>query len=83
MQYADIIVAILGVLLLAWAADSMTGRRGLGGAVLVSAVGGLCGWFLVVRVLARATMDDWTWVVWALGGATLALAAFHLFRSKR
>ena len=83
MEYADIAIAVLGVLAIAWIADQLAGRRGFGGAVLVAAVGAACGWFLAVRVFGVATMGDWLWVVWSLGGAALCLIAFYLFRSKR
>ena len=83
MQYADIAIALVGVLTIAWIADQLAGRRGFGGAALVAGVGAACGWFLVIRVFAIATMGDWIWVAWALGGAALALGAFYLFRSKR
>ena len=83
LEYADIIIAVLGVLTIAWIADQWAGRRGFGGASLVSGVGAACGWFLAVRVFAFYTMDDWQWVGWALGGAGLALGTFYLFRSKR
>ena len=83
MQYADIAIAALGVLAIAWIADQLAGRRGFGGASLVAGVGAACGWFLAIRVFAIAGMGDWIWVVWALGGAVLALGAFYLFRSKR
>ena len=83
MQYADIVIAILGALSLAWAADLLSGRRGYGGAVLLSGVGAGCGWFLAVRVFGVATMDDWIWVVWAMAGSALCLTAYYLFRSKR
>lgn len=83
MEYADIAVAGLGVLAIAWIADQLVGRRGFGGAVLVACVGAACGWFLAVRVFGVATMGDWLWVVWSLGGAALCLVAFYLFRSKR
>lgn len=83
MPYADIAIAALGVLLIAWIADQLTGRRGYGGAVLVAGVGAACGWFLVVRVFALATMDGWSWVAWSLAGAALGLLAYTLLRSKR
>lgn len=83
MEYADIVIAVLGALLLAWTADQLTGRRGLFGAGLVAAVGAVCGWFLVIRVFAAATMDDWIWVLWSMGGAAVCLVAYFLFRSKR
>ncbi len=83
LQYADIAIALLGTVGLAWIADLLRGSRGLGGAVLVSAVGAGCGAFLVVRVFAIATLGDWPWVGWTLAGATLSLTAYYLFRSKR
>lgn len=83
MQYADIAIAILGVLALAWSSDLLSGRRGFGGAILVAAVGAACGAFLAIRVFAVATLGDWPWVVWALGASALTLAAYTLFRSKR
>ena len=83
MQYADIAIAALGVLAIAWTADQLVGRRGFGGAVLVAGVGAACGAFLAIRVFAISALGDWTWVAWALGGAVLAMGAFYLFRSKR
>ncbi|MEN5168530.1 transglycosylase [Brevundimonas pondensis] len=81
--YADIAIAIVGALVLAWIADLLTGRRGLGGTILVAAVGAGCGAFLAIRVFAVATLDDWTWVVWSMVAAVICLVAFFLFRSKR
>ncbi|WP_374387547.1 transglycosylase [Brevundimonas sp.] len=83
MQYLDIVAAAAGGLLLAWVADLLTGRRGLGGATLVSGVGLLCGWFLAVRVFAVSTMDSWVWIPWSLVGSVVCLVAFFLFRGKR
>ena len=83
MQYADLALAALGAFALAWITDLLTGRRGLGAASLVAAVGAACGCFLAIRVFAVATLADWIWVVWALAGATLCLAAYVLFRNKR
>ena len=83
MQYAEIVAAAVGGLLLAWIADLATGRRGFGGTALVSGIGLACGWFLAVRVFAVATMNDWLWTIWALVGSVICLVAFFLFRSKR
>jgi len=83
LEYADIVIAVLGVLAVAWIADQWTGRRGFGGALLVAAVGAACGWFLPIRVFAFTTMDEWIWVVWSVAGAALSLFAYYLFRSKR
>ena len=83
LQYADIVVAVLGAFALAWTADQLTGRRGLFATSLVSGVAAVAGWFLAVRVFAVSTSDQWTWVLWALGVAAISLLAFHLFRSKR
>lgn len=83
MEYADIIVAVVGTFVLAWIADQLTGRRGLFATLLVSGVGALCGWFLAVRVFAVGTMDGWLWVVAAMAAAALALFGFFLFRNKR
>lgn len=83
LQYAEIIAAALGVLVLAVLADLATGKRGLFATLLVSAVGAVCGWFLAVRVFGVSTLSDWTWVGWALAGSVLCLVAFFLFRSKR
>ena len=83
LQYADIGAALLGGLLLAWVADLLTGRRGFGGASLVSGVGLACGWVLAVRVFAVSTLDSWVWVPWALTGSVVCLATFFLFRNKR
>ena len=83
MQYADILIAVVGVLIVAGIADQLGGRRGFGGALLVASVGAACGWFLVIRVFALTTMDDWNWILWALGGAALSLLAYYLLRTKR
>ncbi len=83
MQYADIVIAVLGAFALAWLADMVSGRRGLFATSLVSAVAAVAGWFLAVRVFAASTMSEWTWVVWSLAGSALALGAFFLFRNKR
>lgn len=83
MEYADLALAAVGAFALAWLADLMGGRRGLFAATLVSGVGTLCGWFLVVRVFGVATMDDWRWAPWSLAASAVCLAAYHLFRSKR
>ena len=83
MQYADIIVAVLGAFALAWTADQLTGRRGLFATSLVSGVAAVAGWFLAVRVFTASTMDQWTWVGWSLAASVFALAAFFLFRNKR
>ena len=83
MQSLDIVAAAAGGLLLAWIADLLTGRRGLGGTALVSGIGLLCGWFLAVRVFAVSTMDSWVWIPWSLIGSVICLVAFFLFRSKR
>jgi hypothetical protein len=83
LQYADILIAIAGVLIIAAVADQLGGKRGFGGALLVASVGAACGWFLVIRVFAMATMSDWIWVLWALGGAVASLTAYYLLRSKR
>jgi hypothetical protein len=83
VQYADIIVAVLGAFALAWTADQLTGRRGLFATSLVSGVAAIAGWFLAVRVFGVSTMDQWTWVGWSLIASALALATFFLFRNKR
>jgi hypothetical protein len=83
VQYADIIVAVLGAFALAWTADQLTGRRGLFATSLVSGVAAVAGWFLAVRVFGVSTMDSWTWVGWSLIASALALATFFLFRNKR
>ena len=83
LQYADIVVAVLGAFALAWTADQLTGRRGLFATSLVSGVAAVAGWFLAVRVFGVSTMDQWTWVWWSLAASILGLAAFFLFRNKR
>lgn len=83
MQYADIAVAIIGVLALAWAGDLLSGRRGFGGAVLVAGVGAACGAFLAIRVFGISALGDWLWVAWALGASAITLLSYTLFRSKR
>ena len=54
LQYADIVVAVLGAFALAWAADQLTGRRGLFATSLVSGVAAGCGWSLAASVIALA-----------------------------
>lgn len=83
MQYADIAIAAVAILVLAWVADLLTGRRGLFGASLVSATGAACGWFLAVRVFGAATMDELGWTVWSGAGSILSLFTFYLFRNTR
>lgn len=83
MQYADIAIAIVGVLIIAGIADQLGGKRGFGGALLVASVGAACGWFLVIRVFATSTMGDWKWIAWALGGSAASLLAYYLLRNKR
>ncbi|NJC42315.1 lysylphosphatidylglycerol synthetase-like protein (DUF2156 family) [Brevundimonas alba] len=83
MQYADIVIAVLGAFVLAWTADLLTGRRGLFATSLVSGVAAVAGWFLAVRVFGVSTMDGWTWVAWSLAASAIALATFFLFRTKR
>lgn len=83
LQYADIVIAVLGAFALAWLADLVTGRRGLFATSLVSGVAGVAGWFLAIRVFAVGGMDDWIWVVWSLAASALALGGFFLFRNKR
>jgi hypothetical protein len=83
LQYADIVIAVLGAFVLAWLADLFTGRRGLFATSLVSGVGAIAGWFLAVRVFAVSTMDQWGWVLWSMVACVIALGAFFLFRSKR
>lgn len=83
MQYADVVIAALSALVLAWVADALTGRRGLFATALVSGTGAVCGWFLAVRVFGVSTSDQWLWVFWSIGAAALALGGFFLFRTKR
>jgi hypothetical protein len=83
MEQVDIVLAALGVLILAWAADQITGRRGLFAASLVSATGAVCGWFLAVRVFGTSTMDEMSWTVWSGAGSILSLFTFYLFRNTR
>lgn len=83
LEYADVMTAVIGAFALAWAADQMTGRRGLFAASLVAFTGAACGWFLAVRVFGVSTMDQFLWVFWSGGGAVLALVAYYLFRNKR
>lgn len=83
MQYADIVIAVLGALALAWLADLFTGRRGLFATSLVSGVAAVAGWFLAVRVFGVSTMEQWDWVLWSMVASAIALIAFFLFRSKR
>lgn len=83
MQYADIAIAVIGVLGLAWGWDLVSGRRGFGGAALVAGVGAACGAFLAIRVFGISALGDWLWVAWALGASAFTMLAYTLYRSKR
>jgi len=83
LQYADIAIAVLGVLGVASLWDLLSGRRGFGGAALVAAVGAACGAFLAIRVFGVSAFGDWLWVAWALAASAATLLAYTLFRSKR
>ncbi|WP_303719218.1 transglycosylase [Brevundimonas naejangsanensis] len=83
MQYIEIAIAIIGAVALAWIADLLTGRRGMGAVILVALVSAACGTFLAIRVFAVATLTDWEWLVWSLVTTVVGLAALFLFRNKR
>ncbi len=83
MQYADIVIAVIGALILAWLADLFTGRRGLFATSLVSGTAAIAGWFLAVRVFAVSTTGQFAWILWSMVASAVALVAFFLFRSKR
>lgn len=83
LEYADIVVAVVGAFVLAWIADLLTGRRGLFAASLVALTGAACGWFLAVRVFGVSTMDEFGWVLWSGAGTVLALVTYYLFRNTR
>ena len=83
MQYTEILIAVVGVALLAVIADQATGRRGVAATTLVSAVGAACGAFLAVRVFAVSTLEQWIWLLWAFVASVVCLVAYFLFRNKR
>lgn len=83
MQYMEAVIVALVALALAWAADQLSGRRGVGIASLVALTGAACGAFLALRVFDVAPLESWGWAVWSWVGAIAALVAFLLFRSKR
>lgn len=83
MQYIEAVIVVLATLGLAWAADQLSGRRGVGIASLVALTGAACGAFLAIRVFDAATLQSWGWALWSWVGAIAALVAFLLFRSKR
>lgn len=83
MPYAQIAAAVAIALVLAGAADMLTGRRGFFAMVLVSGVGAVAGWFLAVRVFGVATSQQWLWLAWSGVAAAVSLCAFFLFRNKR
>lgn len=83
MQYLEAGVVILATVAIAWAADQLAGRRGVGIATLVALTGAGCGAFLAVRVFAVAPLESWGWTLWSWVGAVVALIGFFLFRSKR
>lgn len=83
MQYIETVVVVLVTLTLAWAADQLSGRRGVGITSLVALTGAACGAFLAIRVFDVATLESWGWASWSWVAAIAALVAFLLFRSKR
>jgi sugar phosphate permease len=83
MSYAEIVLALGGALLLGWAADAVTGRRGLAATTLMALTGAVCGGFLAVRVFAVSTLQELTWVGWSLAGSVICLLVFFLFRNTR
>lgn len=83
MQYVEIAIALAGALILAWVADLLTGRRGIGAVILVALVSAACGAFLAIRVFGVAELPDWRWLPWSMTAAVVGLIAFFLFRSKR
>ncbi|RZJ19310.1 MAG: transglycosylase [Brevundimonas sp.] len=83
MQYTEILIALVGVVILAVIADQLSGRRGVAATLLVSGVGAACGAFLAIRVFAISTLEDWTWLLWALVASVICLVAYFLFRNKR
>lgn len=83
MDYAPTLTALVAALAIAGIGDAMSGRRGYFGASLVALTGAACGAFLALRVFSLALPEDWSWVLWSVGGAVLLLALYALFRSKR
>jgi len=83
VQYIEIAIAVVGAVALAWIADLLTGRRGIGAVILVALVSAGCGAFLAIRVFAVAALTDWEWLLWSLVTTVIGLAAFFLFRNKR
>ena len=83
MPYIEIAIAVVGARALAWIADLLTGRRGIGAVILVAMVSAACGAFLAIRVFAIATLADWAWLPWSMAASVIGLVAFFLFRSKR
>ena len=83
LEYTEIVLACVAVAAIAAIADLLGGRRGYGGALLVAATGGLCGWFLIVRVMDLTTMNGWVWIACVAIASTLSLSGYTLFRSKR
>lgn len=83
LEYTEIALACLAVAAIAAIADLLGGQRGYGGALLVAATGGLCGWFLIVRVMDLTTMTGWVWIVCVAFASALSLGGYTLFRTKR
>jgi len=75
VQYIEIAIAIIGAVALAWIADLLTGRRGIGAVILVALVSAACGAFLAIRVFAVAALTDWEWLLWSLVTTVIGLAA--------
>ncbi len=84
MSNTHIIIALVGVLALAFTFERMTGRRqGLIAWLPVTLTGAVIGWFLSTRVFQTALAQDFDWVLWAWGASLVVALLYTAMRSKR
>lgn len=83
MPYIQLLATIVGVTVLAWFADLLSGRRALPPMIIVGLSGGAAGAFLALRVFAIVNYDSWIWPLWSAIAAVLSLLLYFMFRNKR
>lgn len=83
MPYIELLATIVGVCVLAWLADLLTGRRALPAMTIVGLSGGAAGAFLSLRVFAISNYDSWIWPLCSVIAAMLSLLLYFMFRNKR
>lgn len=83
MPYLEILTTLVGVAILGWAGDLVSGRRALPAMIVVALTGAICGAFLALRVFAVVNYDSWIWPMWSFAGAAVSMLVYFLFRNKR